>query len=138
MKPTKIILHHSLTKDSGSVSWGAIRNYHINTNGWSDIGYHFGIEDVQGEMDVLVGRMPDRTGAHCYGYNRNSIGVCFVGNFDIHPPPILALEKGKELIKYLMSVYSIEHVLGHVELNSGKSCPGRKFPLEDFKRSLIS
>jgi len=53
MKPILIINHHSLTKDSGSVSWGAIRKWHMGLIGGEDnyytnhpmidIGYHFGL-----------------------------------------------------------------------------------------------
>ncbi len=40
MKPEHIIIHCSGTEDSETVSWSAIRRYHIYDNGWANIGYH--------------------------------------------------------------------------------------------------
>lgn len=136
MHPNRIILHHSLTHDSGTVSWGAIRNYHVNHNGWSDIGYHFGIENLRGQTEILMGRFPDQRGAHCRGNNSDSIGICFVGNFDVEPPSEIVWKKGIMLCKYLMEVLHIQTIQGHRELNPGKTCPGKLFDLDKFKLEL--
>lgn len=133
MKPKKIIIHHSLTKDSETVSWGVIRNFHVNQNRWSDIGYHFGVENLRGQTEILLGRFPDRSGAHCRRNNQNSIGVCFVGNFDIQRPPEESWAAGIKLCRYLMRTYNIQIIQGHRELDPGKSCPGRLFNLDEFR-----
>ena len=157
MKANKIVIHHSLTKDSRTVSWGAIRNYHMShkfrgnikterqanelriqgyhvEKPWSDVGYHFGIELAGNYYETFIGRMLDVQGAHARGQNGDSIGVCFVGNFDTWAPPLKQWQKGLELIRFL---------LGHLGLNlsdvyphrafANKSCPGKKF---DFARFI--
>lgn len=137
MKPLRIILHHSLTKDSGTVSWGAIRDYHKSI-GWSDIGYHFGIENLRGQTEILIGRMPDKKGAHCAGDNSDSIGICFVGNFDLDPVPAESWNEGIRVVKYLMKQFNIQTIQGHRELNPKKSCPGRLFDMDKFRREVLS
>ncbi len=136
MNPTKITLHHSLTKDSNTLSWGAIRHYHTKVNGWSDIGYHYGVEFVDGEPEILIGRMPDTTGAHVKGHNSDNIGVCFVGNFDNEPVPGEIWKAGVKLVKYLMKEHGITEVVGHCELYPQKSCPGKQFDLDKFRKDV--
>jgi len=139
MKPELIILHHSLTKDSRTVSWDAIRRYHVGTNHWSDIGYHFGIERIEDTFEVLVGRMPDRMGAHCRGQNSRSLGICFVGNYDMGPPPPEMWVKGLGLVRSLMNVFGIpaDRVRGHCDF-ADKTCPGKAFGMDRFRAGLVA
>lgn len=95
--------------------------------------------------------MLNETGAHCThaGMNRKSIGICAVGDFDENTPSDLLLEKLQKFTLGLMTVLDIppENVIGHRDagLMDGfdwrkgeyKSCPGKKFPLDEFRASLI-
>jgi hypothetical protein len=136
--PSSIILHHSLTKDDQVVSWGAIRRYHVETLGWSDVGYHFGIELVGNAYEVFVGRMLNEVGAHCKGRNTDSIGVCFVGNFDTSPPPREQWHLGVRLVRAMCDIFAIPNgqVFPHHRFASYKSCPGRKFDVAKFLSEL--
>jgi len=140
MKPEYIILHHSLTADGQTVSWDAIRRYHTQKLGWRDIGYHFGIEQIGEGYEILLGRMMNEVGAHCRqrAMNRRSLGICFVGNFDIVPPPAEQWDMGLKLVRCLMNVFDIprENVRGHREFAPYKSCPGKRFSMELFRWQL--
>lgn len=142
-RPTKIILHHSATKDSGTVSWNAIRRYHISQCKWEDIGYHFGIEfvedkgDPKGSYEILVGRTLDKAGAHTTGQNHDSIGICFIGNFDDQLVPLFQWNAGLRLVRWLMRQFSISraNIYGH-RYFAPKTCPGIGFDVELFKLQL--
>ena len=75
-KPKKVILHCSATPDDyDHITVKQIRHWHMN-DGFNDVGYHFVITR-QGLTEI--GRPPSVIGAHCYGENTNSLGVCLVG-----------------------------------------------------------
>jgi len=127
MIPNKIIIHHSLTKDSQTVSWGAIRKYHIETMGWDDIGYQWGLELINDHYEILMGRRPDLIGTHTIGQNDQSIGICVVGNYDVDPFTDPLRDELQKLITWLMLTYKIppKEIYGHTEFANYKTCPGK-------------
>ena len=141
-KPKRIIVHHSLTKDSFTASWGAIRKFHTETLHWSDIGYHAGVDLVKSGdevyYEVLMGRMWDKQGAHCGGHNEDSLAICFVGNFDYYKPSDAQLEAGGRIISLWMKLYDIkiDNIYGHRDF-SDKTCPGKLFDFKDLKHYIF-
>lgn len=137
--PTYVIMHHSLTEDSGTVSWNAIRKYHVNECGWLDIGYQYGIEMVKTTYEILLGRFEGTVGAHTKGKNKDSIGICCVGNFDDEEPDMAQWEVAVDLVENICLRYRIpvENVKGHNEYAPHKTCPGKRFDMNLFRDHLV-
>ena len=150
-KPEYIVVHHSHTPDGRTLSWEAIRKYHIETNGWHDIGYHKGVELVKDKVIVLQGRPDNMVGAHAkeLGMNSKSIGICVVGNYDEVEPDEDHLNVLKQLCFAYMVNYKIpvDKIIGHREVGKMagfdwtkgqyKSCPGRKFDMDAFRARVV-
>ena len=138
---THLVVHHSLTRDSETVSWQAIRRYH-KSKGWIDVGYHYGVEGISGEYEMLVGRpvLSRAAAAHEAGMNRLGVHVCFVGNFDDGPPPekmlSFAIPHLTDICEALRIPIDREHVIGHREVAPYKTCPGSQFDLDLFVERL--
>jgi hypothetical protein len=137
------MVHHSLTADGATVSWPAIRRFHVETNGWTDIGYHFGVErvaDLGGfSIEALVGRPVTEHAAACPQGGMNSLAfhVCVVGNFDDAEPGDDVLRVlADRIVRPLMREHGIpaENIVGHHDYNPAKTCPGTKFDLERLRR----
>jgi hypothetical protein len=143
MRPSKIVVHHSLTEDSGTVSWGAIRLYHTSNKGWSDIGYHAGVEKVKSGrypyIEVLLGRPWHVPGAHTIGQNSESLGICFVGNYDLEAPLRDVLVAGGRLINMWMRIFDIpsSEIYRHSDFASYKSCPGSMFDMTRLREFIV-
>ena len=56
----------------------AYQKHHIDKNRWADIGYTFIVGE---DGNVYEGRGWNSFGAHVPSFNRNSIGICVIGDF---------------------------------------------------------
>lgn len=145
---THIMIHHSFTDDSKTVSWPAIEKYHRETNGWRDIGYHRGVELVTADpglasyrYQALIGRADRDQAAACPQGNMNvlALHVCCVGNYDLAPPPdeLLIVLRNRVLVPWMQEFgITPERIVGHRDFNPAKSCPGLKFDLDKLREMV--
>lgn len=73
-----IIIHCTATPSGRDYTLEQIEAWH-KQRGYSRIGYHY-IIHLDGSVER--GRPISQPGAHCYGHNAHSIGVCYVGGID--------------------------------------------------------
>ncbi len=121
----KIIVHCAATREGENIPVEEIRRWHVEGRGWSDIGYHFYI-DLEGE--IFKGRDIAKMGAHCKGYNRNSIGLCYCGGVeeDGKTPKDTRNEAQKEsllaVLRTLKAMYPDACIHSHNDF-ANKACP---------------
>ena len=129
----KIIIHCS---DS---PWGdaeVIDGWH-KERGWSGIGYHAvilnghrkgSINFDEGTDGLLqMGRPIEKVGSHCYGHNKDSLGICLIGVEAFTPKQYYSLRQIVDVWRQLYEV-SDGMIRGHrdFQLTSGgkrKTCP---------------
>lgn len=122
-KINEIIIHCSATKPSVDIGVKEIKNWHVNNNGWADIGYHYVVR-LNGYIEH--GRAEWRQGAHCLGHNKHSIGICYVGGLNQNGQPSDTRTGAQkrallQLLKELEQKYRCE-IHGHGEF-AKKDCP---------------
>ena len=119
--------HHGVSSQQPSASiWKGYQSWHMDGNGWPDIGYTHGYDDAG---VIYEGRGWRTTGAHTYGFNEISLGYCYIGNSDKVPPPPKALRALWCLIRlgeqqWGRQGYVRDHREGGQISGSGTSCPG--------------
>lgn len=127
----KIIVHCSATPEGRDYTVDQIKKDH-KEQGWSDIGYHY---VIYRDGSIHEGRNVDIIGAHCEGYNSNSIGICYIGGLENKPNVEYKKLKAKdtrteaqkkaliELLSRLKKYYPEAKIYGHHDFNKGKDCP---------------
>lgn len=133
--------YHLFVKNNHFDLQKGMKNYHVFTNGWMDIGQHFTIFP---DGEILTGRSLESTPACIYGNNSHSICIESLGNFD-SGGDVMRSEQADSILrvtaalckKYNIPVNTSKIVYHHWynlstgERNDGtknnKSCPGTNF-----------
>lgn len=125
----RLILHHSACSNCTAEQ---IHQWHLN-NGWEGVGYHF---LVRKDGNVYRLRPEEYIGAHAYGSNYNSIGICAEGNFENETMPEAQKNSLIELVSYLKGKYGISKVLKHSDVNN-TACPGKNYPFNEIVNGKV-
>lgn len=134
---SEIIVHCTATRPEWMASRplsekvAEIKRWHVQGNGWRDIGYHYLI-DRNGA--ISKGRPLEQTGAHVRGRNKASIGISLIGGHgssendkfaDHFTPEQDAALRG--LIGELQAAHGTMSIAGHNQF-AAKACPGFHAP----------
>ena len=119
-----IIIHNSGAEQStlDLAQMQSIQSYHQSID-WGDIGYNYCIGKYG---TVMQGRETKYVGAHTLGErNRDGIGVCLFGNFNISNPSQKQIDNLIPLLVLLCKQYNIDtnNIMGHRD-HGPTSCPG--------------
>src|SRR5574344_28295 len=120
----RIILHHA---EASSCTPEQIHQWHLE-RGWAGAGYHF---LVRKDGTIYRLRPEDKVGAHAYGSNYNSIGICAEGSYMEETMPDEQKNAIAELIKYLQNKYNMNIIQKHKDVCS-TSCPGDNYPFDEI------
>jgi hypothetical protein len=117
-----VVVHHSVVyEDDDITTMRAIQDLHMDERKWADIGYHFG---VGRSGQVFEGRDLKIRGTHVQGYNTGSVGVVFLGDFELYSPTPEQIGAGARLIDWLALRLELTHLAGHRDFNPFTECPG--------------
>lgn len=100
-----LIIHHSAGSNSNTNYTQVVRDiyiYHIEVNGWSDIGYNYLIAQdgsIYKGRDPATGAQDNVRGAHFCGMNSGTMGICLLGDYTSIAPT-------DETIQSLLSIIS--------------------------------
>ena len=132
-KITRLIIHCTATPAGREVTVTDIDSWH-RARGFDCIGYHY---VIYLDGTVHIGRAVRRIGAHCRGYNADSIGIVYVGGLsrDGVTPADTRTPARKSALRILVGQLRSRHpgvtIHGHNEF-AAKACPcfdvGAEFP----------
>ncbi len=129
----EIVLHCSATRpswmagDGFAAQYAEIRRWHMQDNGWRNIGYHWVIAR---DGALRAGRPETEIGAHVVERNQGTIGICLIGGHGssetdrFHQHFTAAQDTAaRQLLQAIGMRTRIEVISGHNEY-AANACPG--------------
>ena len=132
-KIDRIVIHCSATEENDIYTVEDITEWHLK-RGFKTIGYHY---VVYLDGTVHAGRPIGQVGAHARGFNKSSVGICYIGGLRKGKPfdtrNIGQLYALRNLVAVLKSIYPIKDVCGHRDLSVDLNGDGVIEPSEWLK-----
>ena len=69
-KTDTIVIHCAATKPSMDIGYDEIRKWHVEDNGWDDVGYHY---IIKRDGTLQTGRDESMVGSHARQVNGTSL-----------------------------------------------------------------
>lgn len=108
------IVHHTAggndyTQAEAPAVVRGIQLYHVNGNGWNDIGYNFLVDRFGTIYEGRYGGV-DRNvvGAHALGFNTGSVGIALLGTYGSTKPTAAAQDAIARLIAWRLDVAHVD------------------------------
>jgi len=120
------VVHHTASSNDYSSSQvpailRSMQAFHMDGNGWSDIGYNFLVDKFGRIWEGRGGGITKAVvGAHAAGFNTGSVGVSVIGNYVGVNASSAAREAVSRIIGYKLQGYGV-NPQGRVDFRSGGS-----------------
>ena len=127
MKATRLVIHCTATKNGKTLPMALLRKWHVDENGWKNIGYHAVFQPCGQYYDYKDGlRALNEQGAGVRGENKNTIHYALVGTDKFTTQQFERMRYHIECLEQQYDIPSWE-IYGHYEFDSakkqGKTCP---------------
>ncbi len=97
-----------------------IEIYHVQANGWNDIGYNFLIDRYGTVYEGRAGGIERNViGAHALGFNSGTVGVSLIGNFQSVSPPPAMVNALVRLLAWRLDVAHVDPLSQVVDTSAG-------------------
>jgi hypothetical protein len=108
------IIHHTAGTNTYTPAEAAaivrgIETYHVEGNGWNDIGYNFLVDRFGNVYEGRAGGIDKNViGAHSEGFNTGTVGIALIGNFQSTSPPKAMQDALVKLLAWRLDVAHVD------------------------------
>jgi N-acetylmuramoyl-L-alanine amidase/FlgD Ig-like domain len=109
-----VVIHHTAgrndyTRAEAPAIVGGIQLFHVQGNGWNDIGYNFLVDRFGTIYEGRYGGA-DRNvvGAHALGFNTGSVGIALLGTYGNAKPSAAALDAIARLVSWRLDLAHVD------------------------------
>jgi hypothetical protein len=108
------VVHHTAGTNAYTPSQSAaivrgIEIYHVQGNGWNDIGYNFLVDKYGQVFEGRYGGVDKNViGAHAEGFNTGSVGVAMLGTYGSTAPPLVARNALAHLLAWRLDLAHVD------------------------------